>query len=217
MPIPRVLVGPPPMTRRPDDEVVGRAKSGDPEAWRVLYQQQTPRLRIWLRALPTGDAAVDSDDVVASAWLTASRRILEFTGTSADFAGWLFTIARNVALTTQARSARRATRPVDCNGADPVLWGTAADPAGTVEGVDLALALIRGLPRRESEVVACIDLAGFDIATTAEVLGISRAAVRVSHHRGISRLRDQLSVEAPNAHEAGASVKFSVQPASEVS
>jgi RNA polymerase sigma-70 factor (ECF subfamily) len=136
---------------------------------------------------------MDSDDVAATAWLTASRRIDAFTGSTSDFAGWLFTIARNVAMTTKARSVRRATQPVDCQGVDPAMWGDVADPAAAVAGLDLAVRLIRSLPRRESEVVACIDLAGLDIATTAEVLGISRAAVRVSHHRGISRVRRHLS------------------------
>jgi RNA polymerase sigma-70 factor (ECF subfamily) len=166
--------------RRPDDDVVAGAKAGDPDAWRHLYRVNNARLRVWLAALPTGDAAVDADDLAAEAWLTASRRVGEFHGAADDFAGWLFTIARNQALTARARSRRRCTQPVDVTTGDAALWGSVADPAGTVEAVDFVTGLIRLLSRREAEVVACIDLAGFDVATTATILDVSEVAVRVA-------------------------------------
>jgi RNA polymerase sigma-70 factor, ECF subfamily len=152
---------------RRDDDVVRRAKLGDADAWRTLYRANATRLKIWLDAVPTGDAATGSEDIAASAWLTASRRIESFHGSSSDFAGWLFTIARNVARTTMATGARRATYPADVTTSDQAQWGV-VDDVGT--HVDAA--------------------AGFDIATTARILGISEVAVRVGHHRGIGRLRN---------------------------
>ena len=48
---------------------------------------------------------------------------------------------------------------------------------------------LSGLPPREREVLACLEVVGLDIATTATALGISATAVRVARHRGLRRLR----------------------------
>ena len=180
------------MIGRRDDDLTARAKAGDADAWRALYQANHGRLVQWLEAVPYADAAVDAGDIAATAWLTASRRIDGFTGSSSDFAGWLFTIARNVARTTRATGVRRATFPSDTQTADPAVWGVVDDPGSDVDAADLASRLIRQLSPREAEAVACIDVVGFDIATTAKVLGVSEVAVRVAHHRGIGHLRRML-------------------------
>jgi RNA polymerase sigma-70 factor (ECF subfamily) len=180
------------MTRLSDDDLVRRAKSGDDGAWRELYLAHAGRLRAWLSNLPTGDAAADKDDLAATAWLTAANKIGSFSGSSSDFAGWLFGIARNLATNTRRRSGRRATHPLATDG-EGDLWGVAEDPTGAVDASAWARQLLRQLPPRQAEVLACIDIAGLDIAATARILGISAAAVRTSHYRGIARLRTLLS------------------------
>jgi RNA polymerase sigma-70 factor (ECF subfamily) len=176
---------------RSDDDLVRRAKTGDEAAWRELYQAHSGRLRAWLSSLPTGDAAADNDDIAATAWLTAADKIGSFKGTSSDFAGWLYGIARNVAVNTRRRSSRRSTYPLSTGHADD-LWGVTDDETRAVDGSAWARQLLRQLPAREAEVLACIDIAGLDIAATASVLGISAAAVRTGHYRGIRRLRAML-------------------------
>jgi RNA polymerase sigma-70 factor (ECF subfamily) len=52
--------------------------------------------------------------------------------------------------------------------------------------------MLAQLPRREAEVVACIDVVGLDIGSTSEALGISQTAVRVARHRALGRLRSLL-------------------------
>src|SRR4051794_23957396 len=75
------------MSRTRDDDVVSRAKLGDADAWRSLYQANATRLKVWLDAAPIEDAAADSEDIAATAWMTASRKIDGFTGSADDFAG----------------------------------------------------------------------------------------------------------------------------------
>ena len=180
------------MARLPDDDLVRRAKSGDEGAWRELYRAHGSRLRAWLSHLPTGDVAADHEDIAATAWLTAADKIGTFSGTSSDFAGWLFGIARNLAMNARRRSGRRGTHP-HATGGDGDLWGVAEDPTRAVDASAWARHLLRRLPPREAEVLACIDIAGLDITATARILGISAAAVRTSHYRGIGRLRALLS------------------------
>ena len=174
-----------------DDDVVTRAKDGDQDAWRALYTAHASRLLVWLRSTSSGDAAVDNDDIAAAAWMTAARRVADFTGTTSDFGGWLFVIARNIAVNTRTRSIRRATTPDDGSAID----ARTAQPdwSSGVDASEWARSLLKLLPRRQAEVIACIDIVGFDVPTTAVILDINDTAVRVARHRGLRRLRAELT------------------------
>jgi len=173
--------------------VVTRARAGDQQAWRELYEAHAGRLVLWLGSLKHSDAAAGPEDIAADAWLTAARRIADFTGDSNDFAGWLFGIARNLTANSHRRSARRSTDPSPFETEDTLILGIAEDPLTQISDADSIRRLLAHLPQREAEVVACLDVSGLDIATTAAVLGISQTAVRVAHHRALGRLRKHLS------------------------
>jgi RNA polymerase sigma-70 factor, ECF subfamily len=175
-----------------DGPLVSAARNGDEDAWRELYARHARRLELWLASLPAGDPSASPEDVAAEAWLTAAGKIGEFSGTDDDFAGWLFTIAR-LTLTNRRRTAqRRRTDPQEPDPAD-ASWGIAASPEGSVVGQAETRRLLALLSPRESEVLACLEVVGFDVATTAEVLGMAPTAVRVARHRALRRLRKELS------------------------
>ncbi|MFC4786915.1 RNA polymerase sigma factor [Nocardioides sp. MAHUQ-72] len=168
-----------------DDELVGRAKTGDTHAWGELYRAHAGRLVVWLATRPSDDAAISPEDLAAEAWLTAAQKIHGFTGTSSDFAGWLFGIARNLAANSRRRSRRRDTQPTDEVPEREVADG----PEPALVARDWVAHALRGLPPRERDVVACVDVVGLDVESTARALGISPVAVRVARHRGLRRLR----------------------------
>jgi RNA polymerase sigma-70 factor (ECF subfamily) len=168
-----------------DDDCVARAKAGDPQAWRELYRAHAGRLVVWLGTRPCDDAAISAEDLAAEAWLTAAQKIQEFTGTSSDFAGWIFGIARNLASNSLRRSRRRDTQPT----AEPPEHDRAEGPEPELVARDWVAHALRGLPPRERDVVACVDVVGLDVESTARALGISPVAVRVARHRGLRRLR----------------------------
>ena len=170
-----------------DDEVVARAKRGDAEAWRALYRAHAGRLVVWLSTRPSGDTAIGSEDLAAEAWLTAAEKIGDFHGTSADFAGWLFGIARNLNANARRRGTRRDTRPTDLQTLDE--HPTVPGPEPSYAAQDWVVRALATLPTREREVVACIEVVGLDVATTARALDMSAVAVRVARHRGLARLR----------------------------
>jgi RNA polymerase sigma-70 factor (ECF subfamily) len=176
-----------------DDELIALAKRGDGESWRALYRAHAGRLLVWLSTRPTGDTSETADDLAAQAWLTAAERIHTFTGTSDEFAGWLFGIARKHGANTHRRGQRRQTHPADLGLADsvgalPVVPGP--EPAAAAQ--DWVVRALSVLPDRERDVVGCREVVGLDVAGTAEALGISAVAVRVAHHRGLRRLRSVL-------------------------
>lgn len=181
--------------RAVDDEVVEAAKSGDPQAWRALYDSIGGRLVGWLRSQQTGDVAFDAEDVASEAWATAARRVAEFSGTADDFAGWIFVIARNILANARRRSGRRSTQPTDV---DPrLLAGQAADDdAAAVDSADWIRRTLSHLTERERDVVAAIDIAGLDVAAASRLLSMSRTAVRSAHYRARRRLAAVIEEEA---------------------
>ncbi len=172
-----------------DDETISRAKDGDAEAWRALYTAHAGRLLVWLRSQPSGDVGVSAEDLASETWLTAASRIADFRGSSDEFAGWLFGIARFQSRNIERRSRRRMTSPATTDTLE--LTSVAHAPGAGAEPVTQGwiLWLLSHLSERERQVVACIDVVGLDVATTAAALGMSATAVRVARHRGLRRLR----------------------------
>jgi RNA polymerase sigma-70 factor, ECF subfamily len=172
-----------------DDEIVASAKTGDHEAWRALYRAHAGRLLVWLRSLPTGDAGISAEDLAAETWLTAATRIADFRGTSSDFAGWLFGIARLQRRNAVRRSTRRRTAPASTDVLVASARDHGPDAAVDPESGGWVRWVLDRLPERERQVVACLDVVGLDVASTAAALGMTDSAVRVAHHRALKRLR----------------------------
>lgn len=174
-----------------DDELITLAKRGDGEAWRALYRAHAGRLLVWLSTRPTGDTSEGPDDLSAQAWLTAAERIHDFNGSSDDFAGWLFGIARKHGANTRRRGQRRQTHPTDLGVADELgTLPSVPGPEASYAAEDWIVRALSVLPERERDVVGCREVVGLDVASTATALGISAVAVRVAHHRGLKRLRE---------------------------
>jgi len=172
-----------------DDETISRAKDGDPEAWRALYTAHAGRLLVWLRSQPSADAGVAAEDVASEAWLTAASRIADFRGSSGEFAGWLFGIARFQARNIERRARRRMTSPATTEVLELTSPGHAHGAGAEPETQGWIVWLLSHLSERERQVVACIDVVGLDVASTAAALDMSATAVRVARHRGLRRLR----------------------------
>ncbi|MBZ5740092.1 RNA polymerase sigma factor [Nocardioides mangrovi] len=169
------------------DELLSQARTGDAAAWTALYEMHASRLLVWLGTRPTGDVAVAAEDIAAETWLIAADKLPSFRGDSSDFGGWLFGIARRIALNHARRGDRRATDPrEDLAAALDRVDGPEID----VPGLDWVRGILELLPPRERQVVGCIDVVGLDVAATARALGLTQVAVRVVRHRGLKRLRE---------------------------
>ena len=152
---------------------------------------------VWLRTLPSGDAGVAPEDIAADTWLTAASKIADFRGSSSDFAGWLFGIARLQARNVERRSMRRMTSPAGAETIELSTRSRAPDAGSGPESDAWVGWLLSHLPERERHVVACIDVVGLDVASTAAALGMKATAVRVARHRGLRRLRSLGAVLSP--------------------
>jgi RNA polymerase sigma-70 factor (ECF subfamily) len=186
------------MARGGSDILVSAARAGDQDAWRDLYSAHTSRLTTWLRSLPRTDWASSPEDIAAEAWLTAASKLGDFSGSDDDFAGWLFTIARNHAANSHRTAVRRRTDPVSPEATGETSRDAVRDPLAPVDDQDTTRRLLAHLSPREAEVVACIDVVGLDVASTATMLGMKPTAVRVARHRALGRLRRIMDDPAPD-------------------
>ncbi|CAN5156391.1 N/A [soil metagenome] len=171
-----------------DDQLVAAAKRGDPQAWQSLHQAHAGRLVAWLSTRPNGDIIASPEDIAGEAWLVAASKIADFDGSSSDFAGYLFGVARKVSASAHRRSQRRRTEP----GEVEVHLDAEPDPTLAIDDRDWVRAAIASLPARERDAVGLVDGLGFDNHAAAAALGISTVAVRVARHRGLRRLRGQV-------------------------
>lgn len=164
-----------------DEHLVAQAQA-NPEVFAVLYRRYAVDVyRYCYRRLGEREAAEDATSTIFT------RALGGLAGLRGQpFRPWLFTIAHNVVV-DHAR-LRRPTVP----------WEHVAEPkdsAPSPESLTLAAeerralaTLLSQLPARERQVIE-LRLAGLTGAEIAQVLGCGHGAVRVAHHRAISRLR----------------------------
>jgi RNA polymerase sigma-70 factor (ECF subfamily) len=167
-----------------DHELAVGAAAGDRRSLETLLARHADRIHaICRRVLAHPEDALDA---AQEAMIAISRGIARFDGRSL-FTTWLYRVTTNAAL-DEARRRQRRPRPVETL---PEVAGAAdlADRLADQMVVDAALAKI---PPEFRAAVALRDLAGFDYAEIAEVLGIPPGTVRSRIARGRAALADLL-------------------------
>lgn len=158
------------------DELVDRALAGDRDAVADVIAHIRPMVtnycRARLRGLDRSDIAVD--DVVQDVCLEVLAALPSFHARGRPLLGFVYGVAsRKVA---EAYSAQAPGR------------------GGAVDGPERALRaemirLLGALPDKQREVLVMRVLGGLSIEETAEVVGSTPGAVRVTQHRALARLR----------------------------
>ena len=177
----------------PGDDLVGRARGGDDDAFAQLYRWAQPPLLRYLRVL-TGSAAVEAEDIAAETWLHACRDLTRFRGGQTDFLAWLLRIGRNRALDQFRRDGRRPALPVPAERLHPIPGPDDTEhQALTGVSTEAALALISSLPPEQAEAVMLRTVLGLDARSAARILAKRPGAVRMAAHRGLQALAAKLS------------------------
>ena len=168
------------------DGDVAAARAGDEAAFARLFRATQPGLLRYAAVL-VGD---DAEDVCAEAWAHACRDLAQFDGDLDAFRGWVARIARNRAIDLHRARRRRPADPVPHEELPE--QGVPSSEEVVVESFssDEAIAAIARLPREQAEAVMLRAVLGFDVRTTASVLGKRPGAVRVAAHRGLRKLAE---------------------------
>ena len=156
---------------------------------------------VYVMALTLLKNEADAEDVAQEAFLKAFRNLVSFRG-EAKFSTWLVSIALN-----EARSRLRRTSSVKMESLDesadeqghtsPALLRDWREiPSETLEREDVRRMLqkaVDALPLIYRETFLLRDVEELTILETAEVLGISVAAVKVRLHRARMTLQRELA------------------------
>ncbi|MFA6264865.1 MAG: RNA polymerase sigma factor, partial [Pseudolabrys sp.] len=160
-----------------------------PDAFGRLLSQMRPRLhRYCARML---GSAFDGEDVVQDA-LAKAIEALPDAGHLDNPESWLFRIAHNTALDALRRRRLQTARHAAVELA--LIEDPSADAAARVTAAG-SFAAFLALPATQRAGVVLMDVLGYSIAETADILGVTIATVKAAVHRGRARLQAQK--EAP--------------------
>jgi len=176
-----------PQAGHPDADLLRRHCAGDTAAFGILFTRH--RERLWAVALRTLGDPEEAADALQDAMISAFRRAGDFRGDSA-VTTWLHRIVVNACLD---RIRRRAARPAASGMDEPALDALAASSALADSGPDQDTALdvlgaLRALGPEQRAALVLVDMLGYPVAETAEILGISPGTVKSRCARGRARL-----------------------------
>jgi len=201
-----------------DAWLVERLRQGDEQAYETLVRQNSGRmLAVAWRFLACSD---DCADAVQEAFICAFQAIDCFEGTS-TVATWLHRILVNACLMKLRSRSRRRTVPIDDllpsfddtgHHAKPIIpwFDSAVDPLSQAELRSQVRACIDLLPDDYRSILLLRDIDELDTETTAQILGISVAAVKTRLHRARQALRsllDPIMREEVSAESSGSTVR----------
>jgi RNA polymerase sigma factor (sigma-70 family) len=189
--------------------LLGAARAGDAEAFRALF---TPDLDLaWRMALRITGEPASADDALQEGLISAYRALDRVE--PRNLRGWFVRIVQNAARDAGRRERRRPTIQIQTQeeegggaerrGAAELSAGRASDPAGVVEGRELAAQLraaLREIPEERRTAILLFDVDGYTYAEIAEITGSSLGTVKSRISRGREELRGLLADLRPGTH-----------------
>jgi RNA polymerase sigma-70 factor (ECF subfamily) len=156
-----------------------------PDAFGQLMTRMRPRLhRYCARML---GSVFDGEDVVQDALAKAIEALPE-AGHLQNPENWLFRIAHNTALDALRRRKRQTVRQASDEIA--LIEDPTADAAARMDVIGSFVAFL-ALPPAQRASVVLIDVLGYSLAETADILGVSIPTVKAALHRGRTKLQAQ--------------------------
>jgi RNA polymerase sigma-70 factor (ECF subfamily) len=168
---------------RPDAELLAAHVAGDPTAFTTLVHRH--RDRLWAVALRTTGEPEEAADALQDALLKAHRSAGSYRG-DAQVTTWLHRIVVNACLDRMRRTRARPTVPLpEHDSAHPV---EPSDPLARRElawEIDRAL---RSLPDDQRAALVLVDVEGYSVDETAQMLQIPTGTVKSRCARGRAKL-----------------------------
>ncbi len=165
----------------------GAMSVGTPK--RSAYCSVRHRERLWAVAVRTLGDPDEAADALQDAMISAFRRAADFRGESA-VTTWLHRIVVNACLDRlRRRAARPAASGMDEQTLDVLAQGSGLAAPGADKDTTLdVLAALRTLGPEQRAALVLVDMLGYPVADTAEILGISAGTVKSRCARGRARL-----------------------------
>ncbi len=169
-------------------ELMVAAQAGDNKAYRTLLTEITPIIKAFI-----GRRLYDQNQVedVTQEVLIGLHNARATYRSSQPFSAWLFAIARYKLIDHLRKHQRSTAKEADLTEFETFLTDGANSPEwGATIKHDLAYALNQ-LPDKQQHVLKLMKIEGHSVQETAESLGMSASAVKVTAHRALKTLQKQ--------------------------
>lgn len=176
---------------RTDAELLSAHVAGDPGAFALLVARH--RDRMWAVAYRTVRDREDAAECLQEAYISAFRRADSFRG-GAKVTTWLHRIVVNACLDKIRRNKVRRTEALPEDPDRASVMGVASN-ADTVEESEQRSDVMDALSRLNADqraAVILVDMEGYSVDETAEILGCAPGTVKSRCHRGRAKLAPML-------------------------
>ncbi|CAG4914590.1 sigma-70 family RNA polymerase sigma factor [Acidithrix sp. C25] len=173
-------------------QILSGSKEGDVDSLAQLWKWFNPMLVKYLAVV----APTLADDISQDVWISVSRSVKGFEGTSNSFRNYLLTVAKNK-VTDYRRAGIRGSRLISRIETQVDTISNDSLEIDRIGDGELIQVLQRFLPPALAEVVFMRYLIGMSVDEVAVVIGRSPENVRVISHRGLSRLRELYGARVP--------------------
>jgi RNA polymerase sigma-70 factor (ECF subfamily) len=175
--------------RTEDNDLVHKAKT-QAEALGRLYEMYYERIfRFCVYRLFNREIA---EDVTSVVFLQVARGIRGFKGRSEqDFRNWLYAIAANQANAYIRKTSRREKLLAEAAGSIKSAGTGSAEKSSSPDWPGLYAAILRLKPKHQT-IVTLRFFENFSYQQIAQILNIKEATIRVTLHRILNKLRNQL-------------------------
>lgn len=188
-----------------DAALVARARAGDPQAERAIYDRFRPLLHRVAGSFAELDGD-DADDVVQESFVRAFRNLSRLEAPE-RLGAWLMTIARNRALTRLARRRARTdlsaelSRETEARGEESTEM---PDPEASLE-LDVVRRVIAELPEGpEKETVHLFYVEGrMSARQIADRLGVGKSAITMRLERFRAKVKRRVLAEVARLRGEG--------------
>lgn len=187
---------------------IARFQGGDREIFADLYLRYFDRVYAYMRVCLRGSA--DAEDAAQQVFTQALAALPEFRADGPPFRGWLFAIARNLAISELRRSGR--TEPMDPQKiAEQVSETQEPEELPQLDWItdpDLTL-FVERLPAPQRQALSLRYVLDLPHAEIARIMGRTPEDVRVLQHRAVAVLRDRLAAIGRVPNGEGRRIKMS--------
>jgi RNA polymerase sigma-70 factor, ECF subfamily len=171
-------------------QTLADAQAGHGSALGELFHDLHPRILRYLRALEPSEA----EDLASDAWLDLASALRGFDGDERGLRALAFTIARRRLIDLQRKRARHPSVRLEVERVvDEGFLGDAEEEAMTALATEAALERVGMLPPDQAEVILLRVLGGLPVEDVARIVAKRPGTVRVTQHRALRRLAEQLS------------------------
>lgn len=191
-------------SRREDEALVARAKTGDATAFDALVMKHSSRLYRLVYNMTSNHE--DANDLMQDVWAKAYRSIGGFMGKS-QFYTWIHSIAVNMCINFLKKRGRRYTLSLDDvdsgvqNDKEFIELTATSTPVRETDLGELQIKITEAMMKLTPEhraVVTMFDIQGMAHAEIAKVMGVSEGTVRSRLFYAHRQLQAWLSEFAPS-------------------